>query len=606
MEIMSVVWSALAGLLAGGLMFALQSFAGQGRLIDRDWATYHDGAEPTFSDGMGAIGNGWAAIVVTAGLVVLAGLGLLFWQDVLVVQWIFAVALIVLMISTASWTGGWASDWWEVSVATALIILEAILSCMVVYNTILQTGWLIIVMLLVPLVALAIMGARITHFFTGTVEFGWAQALIAWAPALVGVVFAIIAGFAMPAMAQTLPAEPTAEVQVVDDTETEEVSEQTTVNTSEFVFCNDALQTDSDPLNNYDFGKPITASTAEGARDELLSRMSKDPALTAATAAWLDANMGTNFMGEFYDSVKGDWSAAINKAIDNWTADPTVFRNVYSSTSAFIRYQCWVKLTHDSGTLHDMMYMLPSVYTSKGHPEVIVMLTNHQKGDVLTIGTYIKPDPGTVTNPLEAPADLNNINPYANAKFAQFRLDCGGQPMDVQQKLHIQPMTAEQVEQVVSSGGTGGAGGTTPSGGGGTPDNPTPTPGPKDPSKSNDSGPNDDPGPGPNNNNPSNPNVSKADTNPTNSGYMSNKTDYDNAIGNVEKANQQQGAVDQTGNNASYTPPTSSNVDNNGGGNINKPSTPPSSGSVTDNRTGQTSNTTQDGTQGHLDLGLGF
>lgn len=333
-----------------------------------------------------------------------------------------------------------------------------------------------------------------------------------------------------------------------------------------FGFYNLNLLLDDDSENDFNFGwNPYDENTVGKSYDEdLRSRMKIDPALGAAVLAWFDANVGTRFMGVFYDEVDSKWDAAINLAKERFMAD----QEEYNATlDAFFKYlDASVKevKVEEKKNIADQMYMNP--YTTDGTPDVIVVETPDHEGHFLIYVLKIK---GT------------GIFEVA------FRIDCGYQPCNVEKVMQITPQSVETIKKAkttqntgttiktgtsksssggsssvgrssggsssagvgrssngISSGGipsggrpyggsSGGSGGR--SGGGGSSSR-----SPKDPTKGTDVGKNDTTGPGTSTNNGVGAKESTADQ-PTNSSHKSSlssgSNSYDAAIEQNKEAN---------------------------------------------------------------------
>ena len=323
-------------------------------------------------------------------------------------------------------------------------------------------------------------------------------------------------------------------------------------------YYNIDLQSDQIKDNDFNFGpNPYAESYKASDYDAALRyRMSKDPALAAGDMAWLDAIVGTRFLGEFYESCKGDWAKTINATKDAFGTDQSLYYQTLNAFNEFLDSADAVTVDYQTSALDDQMYMNP--YTVSGVPDVIVMKTTDHAGYYLTYTFIIKDNTFKVT----------------------YRIDCGFQPTNVQKVMNITPVpqptpTPQTTPQPTPT--------PTPTGGNGddpTPTpvpTPTPTPGPKkDPSKGTKVNvePNDDPGPGPSTNTGVNSNTSSADK-PTNSNHMSND-DYNKAVQDLKDTNatQKTGSDNSTPSTPAPTPTT--NVDNNsdkgnGGAPINNP-----------------------------------
>ena len=298
-------------------------------------------------------------------------------------------------------------------------------------------------------------------------------------------------------------------------------------------FYNTDVQYDGDDDNNYNFGpNPYNADwVAEDYDQDFRERLKKDPALGAADLAWFDANMGTRFLGEFYDSCKGDWAKTMNEAKVRFMNDQSAY---YKNLDAFFAYlDSAVKVeVRECKSVSDQMYMNP--HTLDGVPDVIVLLTDDHSGHELVYTFEIKGDTFEVA----------------------YRIECGFQPTDVAEIMGITP-------QNQSTPGT-------PS----TPDNPNPPspnpPGPtpddpkKDPSKltPTNTEPNDNRGPGENTIDPNDPNHSTKDRSDNSTSYPSYDK-YREDMDHKAEVNQNQ-RVGGDSNQPSTETPTGTTVDNNG------------------------------------------
>lgn len=344
-------------------------------------------------------------------------------------------------------------------------------------------------------------------------------------------------------------------------------------------FYNLNMQLDADPRNDFNFGpNPFTeGAKAKDYDTELRKRMSVDPALAAADMAWLDANVGTRFLGTFYESCKGDWAKTINLTKERFMADQGLFYRTLDAFFAFLDTADVVAMDYQTSDLTDQMYMNP--YTVNCIPDVVVMTTTDHSGYFLTYTFVIK----------------------ENVFKVSYRIDCGYQPTNVQEIMNIVPDDTPRT----NPNPTPTPDKPTPSNPTPTPDKPTPvpptptpvpatptpvpstptpTPTPvpkKDPSKSpqTNTEPNDDPGPGPNTNNGTD--TAPADL-PTNSNHMTDE-EHRETVQELKEINQIQ-KTGNDGNTPSIPAPTpDTHVDNNGdsgngGSPINTPTavTPPS------------------------------
>ena len=312
-------------------------------------------------------------------------------------------------------------------------------------------------------------------------------------------------------------------------------------------FYNLNLQTDADPRNDFNFGpNPFTENaTAKDYDAEMRTRMSKDPALAVANMAWLDAIVGTRYLGEFYESCKGDWAKTINLAKVRFMEDQGLYYQTLNAFFAFMDTADAITLDYQTSDLDDQMYMNPK--TVDGVPDVIVMTTTDHSGYFLTYTFYIK----------------------EVAFKVAYRIDCGYQPTNVEEVMHIVPddtprnpqptPTPDPDPDPVPPPQTDPTPETDPTHGNG--DTPTPK---KDPSKSPkiNTEPNDDPGPGPNTNTGKGSNTSKADQ-PTNSNHGTQEQ-YNQAIKDLKDTNTTQKTGSDSNTPSTPAPTPSTKVDNNG------------------------------------------
>ena len=335
------------------------------------------------------------------------------------------------------------------------------------------------------------------------------------------------------------------------------------------------LQNDGDDANDFNFG-PNPYKNGKSAADydaELRERMKWDTALAAADTAWLDANVGTRYLGTFYESCKEDWALTINDAAYTFSQDQQAY---YKNLDAFFAYLDHAKKVEvrECSNVTDQMYMNP--FTKSGVPDVIVLLTDNQVGHELVYTFEIK----------------------GNTFEVAFRIECGFQPTNVQAVMGITPQNQPSTSSTPS----------TPS----NPDNPVnppeptppeptppeptppspdpPSPDPpqpdpptppepepkKDPSELTpiNTEPNDDTGPGPDTNNPDDPEHSIKDRDDNSTSYDS-YDDYRADIEEKEQINNDQ-KVGGDSNQPSTETPSGTTVDNNaengtGNGGIDKP-----------------------------------
>ena len=323
-----------------------------------------------------------------------------------------------------------------------------------------------------------------------------------------------------------------------------------------YTFYNLSLQVDGDPRNDFNFGPNpyLEGATAETYAADFCSKMANDPALAAGDMAWLDAIVGTRYLGEFYESCKGDWAKTINLTKERFMADQSLYYQTLNAFYDMLSTADSVTLDYQTSDLTDQMYMNPN--TVSGVPDVVVMTTDDHSGYYLTY-TFIIKD---------------------NTFKVSYRIDCGYQPTNVQEVMNIVPddTPRQQVQQSNPEPAPTPAPTPTPKNDdpkpGGDGDDPKPSPDPtptpestpkKDPSKSpkKNTEPNDDPGPGPDTNNGKGAKESTKDQS-SNSNHMT-QPEYNKAVNDLKETNQKQ----KTGSDPSTpsTPtPADTHVDNNG------------------------------------------
>ena len=360
------------------------------------------------------------------------------------------------------------------------------------------------------------------------------------------------------------------------------VTEEPVETSDWYYFYNIKMIADDDVKNDYNFGTNriygiIEAKAEAGALEEkdvagktadelvkllaasefdldLRVRASYDPALGAAVMAWFDANLGTRFLGEFYESCKGNWAETMNEAKVYWMENHSDYDRTLAAFFAFLDTADKVEVVKVTSGLDDQMYMNP--YTKDHVPDIIVMETTNHDGYFLRYTFDIKGEKVTVA----------------------YRIDCGYQPTNVSKVMNIPaqsnpntPKPAENNPGKSSGGDPGHSGGGDPghssggdpghSGGGdpgGSDDPGDPVqPNPKDPAKGTDVGGNDNKGPGPNTNNGVGAQYSSEEL-PTNSAFETYK-EYKEEIKELKEINKNQKV----------------------GGDPNTPSTPPQSKETT-------------------------
>lgn len=340
------------------------------------------------------------------------------------------------------------------------------------------------------------------------------------------------------------------------DDETSELTLSTPVVAKEsdwYHFYNTEVLHDNDKNNDYNFGpNPYNKGEVASYYDaSFRNRMRLDPALAAADMAWLDAIVGTRYLGTFYEECKGEWASTINTAKEGFMNDQSVYYKTLEAYFSFLDSAKSVELRYVDAGLDDQMYM--NGYTVDGVPDVIVMKTLDHDGWFLTYVFVIK-----------------------DQKFeVSYRIDCGYQPTNVEKVMGIKPQSKPTPTPTPTPGPGPGPDPTptpTPPGPDPTPTptptpppDPTPTPTPtdpiKDPTQGTDVGGNDDPGPGPDTNTGVGSDTSAADQ-PTNSDHMDHE-EYHDIMDNLADINENQ-QVGGDPNTPSVQPDPGAHVDNNG------------------------------------------
>ena len=319
-----------------------------------------------------------------------------------------------------------------------------------------------------------------------------------------------------------------------------------------YYFYNTEVLKDNDKNNDFNFGpNPYNKGEVASYYDaSFRNRMRLDPALAAADMAWLDAIVGTRYMGSFYEECKGEWASTINTAKVKFMEDKTLFDKTLEAYFAFLNSATSVELRYVDAGLEDQMYM--NGYTVDGVPDVIVMKTTDHDGWFLTYTFVIK-----------------------GQKFeVSYRIDCGYQPTNVEKVMNIKPQPKPTPTPTPTPGPGPGPTPTptpTPTPGPTPTPTPTPTPGPtptptptdpiKDPTEGTDVGGNDNPGPGESTNTGVGSNTSAADQ-PTNSDHMTHE-EYVETIQELHDINEEQHVGGDPNTPTVETPPDT-HVDNNG------------------------------------------
>ena len=176
------------------------------------------------------------------------------------------------------------------------------------------------------------------------------------------------------------------------------------------------LQGDGIEGNEYNFGcMPDCSVTPEAMDVAFRNRLNQDPALGAADMAWFDANLGTRYLGVFYDECDEEWDRAINKAKTDWIASPDDYFETLDAFFEFLNSAVSVGI-REQKDLEDQMYMNP--FTRDHVPDVIVMETDEHEGTFLVYTFVIKE-----TKKIEV----------------AYRIECGFQPTNVAEVMKITP-----------------------------------------------------------------------------------------------------------------------------------------------------------------------
>lgn len=183
--------------------------------------------------------------------------------------------------------------------------------------------------------------------------------------------------------------------------------------------------------DDFNFGpNPITDGQVREASyydAELRERLKWDPALAATVTAWVDANVGTRYLGKFYEACKNDWATTINRAKLIFAADQMAYYKNLDALFRFMNAASYVEVRPCQGVT-DQMYMNP--YTPDGIPDVIVMETTDHSGYELVYHFAIKPNGNG--------SGANGSGPDNDFTVA-FRINCGFQPTNVATLMDITP-----------------------------------------------------------------------------------------------------------------------------------------------------------------------
>lgn len=306
-----------------------------------------------------------------------------------------------------------------------------------------------------------------------------------------------------------------------------------------------------DGSDDFNFGPnpylPEEAKSGEYYDKIFRERVKKDTSLAAADMAWLDACVGTRYLGVFYEEAQRNWATTMNDAKLKFAGDQDTF---YSSVDAFFRYLNAAKKVEirECHGVTDQMYMNP--FTPDGIPDIIVVSSDDQSGHELVYTFEIK-------------GQLYEV---------AYRIECGFQPTNVSKIMEITPEA-----DFPSVPEDPGKGGNTPQPDPDPKPDPDPQPDPdpkpdpdpdppydKDPEKApkTNTEPNDVPGPGPSTNNGAGSNTSSADqpTNSTSDSYQ----EYKEEVADLAETNQNQSTGSEPSVPSTPAPSPTTHVDNNG------------------------------------------
>ena len=305
------------------------------------------------------------------------------------------------------------------------------------------------------------------------------------------------------------------------------------------------LQNNEDSGDDYNFGPSADGITVAEIEQDFRNRLAEDPMLGAADIAWLDAKLGTQYLGSFY-AEENDWARAINNAVYKFSTDQGLYYETLDPFFAFLDSAVQVNV-RDCQAVVDQMYANP--HTASGIPEVVVFKTTDHSGQELVYTFSIK----------------------GNVYEVAYRINCGFQPTNVEKVMGIpaqdnplspvpEPTTEPETEPTPTPEPTTEEPTTEP---------PTTEPETELPTKnpaelpSTDTERNDNSGAGENTINPSDSEHSAKDTTDGSNSYNSYE-EYKETINNLQKINDGQ-KVGGDSNTPSVTPTVPAvNVDNNG------------------------------------------
>ncbi len=313
------------------------------------------------------------------------------------------------------------------------------------------------------------------------------------------------------------------------------------------------LQNNENAEDDYNFGPSPDGITVEEVEQEFRNRLAEDPMLGAADIAWLDAKLGTQYLGNFY-AEENDWARAINNAVYKFSTNQGLYYETLEPFFAFLDSAVQVSV-RDCQSVVDQMYANP--HTNSGIPEVVVFKTSDHSGQELVYTFSIK----------------------GNVYEVVYRIDCGFQPTNVEEVMGIpaqdnplspvpEPTTEPATEPVTTPEPTTEEPTTEePTTEPPTTEPPTTEPPTKNPAElpSTDTERNDNTGPGEITINPGDSEHSAKDIT-DGSTSLNSYEEYKDTIENLQKVNDSQkvGGDSNTPSATPTQPATSVNVDNNG------------------------------------------
>ena len=337
-----------------------------------------------------------------------------------VVAIVGTIIVSLLIIMMVVWSLRETSRWYEALVMSGIIVILCHLLMTTISRITSNISWSITLPSVVLIVALAIIwiGYFIYHYYglhliEPVINGAYLVGAIITAIVAIILIICLLTGLLIPASARGSGKKPSDSEAVVEEVE---IIETTSENDTWYHFYNSVLQKDKDSKNDFNFGPDPTNKNwkVKEYEEEFRRRIKYDPALAAADMAWLDANVGTRYLGEFYESCKEDWAKTMNLTKERFMADQIVFYKHLDAFFAFLDSADKVEI-RECKSVSDQMYMNP--YTVNGVPDIIVMLTDDHSGYELVYTFVIK----------------DNVFEVA------YRINCGYQPTDVSEIMNITP-----------------------------------------------------------------------------------------------------------------------------------------------------------------------